>query len=244
MSAWHGAILGRADPAAEVKDIALPPSWSPHTMHGREVCEEQRKPIARPGDTPRTSKAGSINWCTSLSVSEPTKEPLKGVAHLPEHGWTKLCRCQHFLGSSATSHGALPVQTESLPCQLWPCKAESGQRRDFRWQSPGRRGRCSPRQALRPSVRILVSPWHPADKSLLHPGTSFPPSSTLAKAVCALGKAGSLIPGPNRDIVRGQKGKQCVRPFAHCALSLFANTAQHFHCQPCGARGGCSRHTA
>lgn len=109
---------------------------------------------------------------------------------------------------------------------------------------PQAEGQMQPQASPASRCEDISAPQLPAGKSPLHPGTSFPPTSILAKAAGALGKAGSLIPGPSRDIVQGQKGKRCVRPFAHCALSPCANTAQHFHCQPCEARGGCSRHTA
>ena len=109
---------------------------------------------------------------------------------------------------------------------------------------PQAEGQMQPQASPTSQGEDISAPQLPAGKSPLHPGTSFPPASTLAKAAGALGKAGSLIPGPSRDIVPGQKGKWRVRPFAHCALSPCANTPQHFHCQARGARGGRSRHTA
>lgn len=109
---------------------------------------------------------------------------------------------------------------------------------------PQAEGQMRPRASPASQREDIGAPQLPVGRSPLLPGISFLPASTLAKAAGALGKAGSLIPGPSGDIVREQKGKRRVRPFAHCALSPCANTAQHFHCQPRGARGGRSRHTA
>lgn len=95
MSAWRGAVPGRAGPAARVEGTALPQSWSPPTVHsvpclGGRCAGSTGRPLPGQGTCPGHCKRGVGNWGPSVLGPEPTQELLQGVAHLPEHGWTKL----------------------------------------------------------------------------------------------------------------------------------------------------------
>lgn len=74
-------------------------------------------------------------------------------------------------------------------------------------------GQTQPQASPASQYEDISAPLLPAGKFPLHPGTSFPPASTLARAACALGKAGSLIPGPSGYIVRGRKESGASGPF-------------------------------
>ena len=107
MSARHGAVPGRAGPAAQVKDRALPQSWSPPAVHGvpcldRRCAGSTGSPLPGQGTCPGHCKRGSCNYGPSVPGPEPRQEPLQGVAHLPEHGETKPWLCQHLLHPSCS----------------------------------------------------------------------------------------------------------------------------------------------
>lgn len=216
--------------------IALSLGWSRlQALPGCTLCWDLEASARRDGDNAVHAPRGGRRGQRGSAGAPHCGTELHGGGRGGEH--ERLSGCCH--PSAPTScperqgcrrNGAPVLASSSLSqhgrpfARLGPLRAKSVKRcGDMGW------GCCPPPQMSEPRPRQR---------------RFCPPPPSLARAAGALGKAVPLIPRPSGDIVRGQKAKRRVRPFAHCALSPCANTAQRFHCRWRGARGGRSRHTA